>query len=111
MGSLCFLRSAACKSFEIKSITNVLGNQKPPKNLVELMDEKRLSERALAYDRLYALWEKHEILKDIINKHKSNKKQLENIYRYLVCYGADQWVKKHYVAVEALTLDQVQSYV
>jgi hypothetical protein len=61
MGSLCFLRSAACKSFEIKSISNVLGNQKHPKNMIELLDRKRLSERALAYEKLYTVWEKHEI--------------------------------------------------
>jgi hypothetical protein len=104
------LKSTAHKIFEISSISNVLGNQKLPKNLVELMDEKRLSERALAYEKLYTLWEKHEILKDIIIKHKSNRKQLEDLYRYLVCYGADQWVKKHYVAVEALTFPGTLDY-
>lgn len=110
MGLVSFLKSAAHKTFEISSISNVLGNQKTPKNLAELMDEKRLSERALAYEKLYTLWEKHEILKDIIIKHKSNRKQLEDLYRYLVCYGADQWVKKHYVAVEALTFPGTLDY-
>ena len=110
MGLISFLKTAAHKTFEISSISNVLGNQKPPKNLAELMDEKRLSERALAYENLYTLWEKHEILKDIIIKHNSNRKQLEDLYRYLVCYGANQWVKKHYVAVEALAFPVTLDY-
>ena len=66
MGLISFLKSAAHKTYEISSISNVLGNQKPPKNLAEPMDEKRLSERALAYENLYTLWEKHELLKHCI---------------------------------------------
>lgn len=110
MGLFSFLKSSAKKTSEINDISKILGNQKSPKNLNELNDETRATERNLAYEKLFTLWEKHENLKEVFTEHNSNREQLEDIYRLLIVSGAGQWVKGHFVAVEALAFPRTLDY-
>lgn len=110
MGIFSSIKSSVSKTFEISNLSRILGDVKLPKTVDELLDDKKNKERENAKVRLFNLCQENKELKVIMVKHNASIEDLEVIFNFISVCGAGQWIKGHYVAVEALAFQTTLDY-